>query len=906
MGSALFYTGRSHFHLFRAKSNPSKRHRDRLNSELERLAGLLPFPADVTSGLDKLSILRLSVSFLRTKSFLSGETSQRARGHIEASGPLGGCVPEGELLLQALHGFVLVVTVDGLVFFCSHTVQDYLGFHQVRDSDSALISTDTRRLLNRSSSTISSTSSSCDELTTSCLVTCDPERLPPENSSLLERNFVCRFRCLLDSSSGFLALNVQGRLRFLLGQRRRRRAGYDESDPPPQLALFAVATPLQPPAILEIRTRNMIFRTKHKLDFTPTACDAKGKVVLGYTEAELRVRGSGYQFIHAADMLYCAENHVRMIKTGESGLTVFRLLTKDNRWKWVQANARLVYKNGKPDYIIATQRPLMEKRKIHKFVLHREEEGGEHLSKRSMHLPFTFATGEALLYQTSHPIHGFPGSLQAKAKGSRAKKGRLDKRSTDDLHPNSLLGALMSQDESVYVCQPDAEPKKSHPLTCNPDPTRSNNEKSSYDPLLATLDSLSLEGDETCSNSELLSALENLGLNAEDLEVLLLDERMIQVELDPDHVPTLSDLLTNNEIISYIHDSLESRTEVEEPGHGSGGPSPPTASSQSNTHQLLPCPTPPILATPLPNNRQLNQTSVVQMSQHVSTVHHEEAQPWLLPCKQQIPLGSQPETTKTEIHNSHWVAATETQRHHSDHTCHHHPQIGLKVAQLNGEHKHLSQLLESNQPWPLRQDQLLVQLESHQQLRQVGGKGDLVGADLLLPGYPDQINLMTNGPFIPNGHTAFTQTANINSTDYDIPNDVAMNGTAVPEVCNYQGPVAAMQQYQLLCHQKHRQQQQTQVPPSCLSQSAVQELEQLLALSQPQHNLPSLEAYSMFNTTITQDATHSKVRDTCRTFSSKQQNNKRSPDRKKHRGRNPLKEVPQAALIGSEFKVSMK
>uniref|UniRef100_A0A667WYI3 Aryl hydrocarbon receptor 1b n=1 Tax=Myripristis murdjan TaxID=586833 RepID=A0A667WYI3_9TELE len=925
MGSALFYTGRS------AKSNPSKRHRDRLNSELERLAGLLPFPADVTSGLDKLSILRLSVSFLRTKSFLSAAMKDQptngvtaSNGHhddSEASGPLGGCVPEGELLLQALHGFVLVVTVDGLVFFCSHTVQDYLGFHQtdvMQQSVFELIHTDDQHQFRRNlhwapdpppSHTHTHTHTHRgDELTTSCLVTCDPERLPPENSSLLERNFVCRFRCLLDSSSGFLALNVQGRLRFLLGQRRRRRAGYDESDPPPQLALFAVATPLQPPAILEIRTRNMIFRTKHKLDFTPTACDAKGKVVLGYTEAELRVRGSGYQFIHAADMLYCAENHVRMIKTGESGLTVFRLLTKDNRWKWVQANARLVYKNGKPDYIIATQRPLMEKRKIHKFVLHREEEGGEHLSKRSMHLPFTFATGEALLYQTSHPIHGFPGSLQAKAKGSRAKKGRLDKRSTDDLHPNSLLGALMSQDESVYVCQPDAEPKKSHPLTCNPDPSlfpepqgegfhgllggegwnmtckrlsaRSNNEKSSYDPLLATLDSLSLEGDETCSNSELLSALENLGLNAEDLEVLLLDERMIQVELDPDHVPTLSDLLTNNEIISYIHDSLESRTEVEEPGHGSGGPSPPTASSQSNTHQLLPCPTPPILATPLPNNRQLNQTSVVQMSQHVSTVHHEEAQPWLLPCKQQIPLGSQPETTKTEIHNSHWVAATETQRHHSDHTCHHHPQIGLKVAQLNGEHKHLSQLLESNQPWPLRQDQLLVQLESHQQLRQVGGKGDLVGADLLLPGYPDQINLMTNGPFIPNGHTAFTQTANINSTDYDIPNDVAMNGTAVPEVCNYQGPVAAMQQYQLLCHQKHRQQQQTQVPPSCLSQSAVQELEQLLALSQPQHNLPSLEAYSMFNTTITQDATHSKVRDTC--------------------------QVPQAALIGSEFKVSMK
>lgn len=54
-----------------------------------------------------------------------------------------------------------------------------------------------------------------------------------------------------------------------------------------------------------------------------------------------------------------------VMKTGESGLTVFRLLTKDNRWKWVQANARLVYKNGKPDYIIATQRPLLY---VHMFL----------------------------------------------------------------------------------------------------------------------------------------------------------------------------------------------------------------------------------------------------------------------------------------------------------------------------------------------------------------------------------------------------------------------------------------------------------------------------------------------------------------------------------------------------------
>ncbi|XP_078060606.1 aryl hydrocarbon receptor 1b [Mustelus asterias] len=571
------------------KSNPSKRHRDRLNCELDRLAGLLPFTEDVTSTLDKLSILRLSVSYLRSKTFFRVALKNHScnkiadgtgnHGNRRVSALVDGVLPEGELLLQALNGFVLVVTADGLIFYVSHTIQDYLGFHQtdvMHQSVFELIHTEDQQefrrnlhwALNPPIITEAEKPRAGDKVTSTAVIPYNPEQLPPENTSFLERNFVCRFRCLLDNSSGFLALNFQGRLKFLHGQNKKAEDG---TPIPPQLALFAVATPLQSPSILEIRTKNMIFRTKHKLDFTPLACDAKGKIVLGYTEAELRARGTGYQFIHVADMLHCAENHVRMIKTGESGLTVFRLLTKDNRWAWVQANARLVYKNGKPDYIIATQRPLVD------------EEGGEELRKRSLHLPFTFATGEALLYQAACSNPGLPDPCQPKGRRRKnvTSKAEKEQRNVD---PSSLLGAMMRQDESVYICHPASEPKYSLGSSFFGEAGGSGGtaggtwqsdssglgqlgaNAGQLDPLLSTLDSVNLAGEENCLNSDLFSALENLGLGADDLELLLFDERMVRLDTNPEYIPSLNDILTNGEILSYVHDSIVTKNELELPG----------------------------------------------------------------------------------------------------------------------------------------------------------------------------------------------------------------------------------------------------------------------------------------------------------------------------------------------------
>lgn len=469
-----------------------------------------------------------------------------------------------------------------------------------------------------------------------------------------------------------------------------------------------------------------------------------------------------------------------------------------------------------------------------------------------MHLPFTFATGEAMLYQTGYPLHGFTDPLQAKAKGSKSKKGKMDKVSSDDLDPKSLLGALMSQDESVYVCQPDTEPKMSYHsslfgeqhgdgergsslddgslhMMSNEETGSCNSKLSSYDPLLATLDSLSLDGEETCSNSELFSALENLGLNAEDLELLLLDERMIQVELDPNHIPTLSDLLTNNEILSYLHDTLENGAEGEKQRDAGGfGVNPDSAQSVSQQPQacLTPAapPAPPSIRQPI---IQLSQ----QMQQHISSSELLRA-----PLQQPHPV-TQPGTVISKIlsgtANGQWVAAPENQPLFNNHTQHL-PHTLLKSSQLSGELKQPSSGLEPSQPWQLQQDQHSVRFPSHQEVS---------SQSTLPPGFQNPLGPTTNGSYISNGHAAFPPNVELSHTGYGI---TSADGRHYPS------------------YQKHQQQMVQQAPPPCLphcpTQGSALELEQLLGLSQPQHGLPSLEAYNMFHSS-TQDSTHGKVSD---------------------------------------------
>ncbi|KAL0115717.1 hypothetical protein PUN28_010919 [Cardiocondyla obscurior] len=352
------------------KSNPSKRHRERLNAELDTLASLLPFEQNILSKLDRLSILRLSVSYLRTKSYFQvvmhkdkeenshHDSHYRAR-ELAALAAYDHHHLDGEMFLQALNGFLLILTCDGEVFFATHSIESYLGFHQsdiVHQSVYELVHSEDREELQRQlmwNSFLPAESASLPLL----------DALSPQHCHLLERSFTVRFRCLLDNTSGFLRLDIRGRVKVLHGQNRKTEE--------PPLALFALCTPFGPPSLLEVPQKEVMFKSKHKLDLALVTMDQKGKMLLGYSDAELTNLG-GYDLVHYDDLAYVASAHQELLKTGASGMIAYRFQTKDGGWQWLQTSSRLVYKNSKPDFVLSTHRPLME------------EEGRDLLGKRTM------------------------------------------------------------------------------------------------------------------------------------------------------------------------------------------------------------------------------------------------------------------------------------------------------------------------------------------------------------------------------------------------------------------------------------------------------------------------------------------------------------------------------------------
>ena len=98
----------------------------------------------------------------------------------------------------------------------------------------------------------------------------------------------------------FQRLDIRGRIKVLHGQNSKSEE--------PTLALFCLCTPFGPPSLLEIPQKEVMFKSKHKLDFSFESMDSKGKELLGYDDGDISNVG-GYELVHFNDLSYVSSAH---------------------------------------------------------------------------------------------------------------------------------------------------------------------------------------------------------------------------------------------------------------------------------------------------------------------------------------------------------------------------------------------------------------------------------------------------------------------------------------------------------------------------------------------------------------------------------------------------------------------
>lgn len=181
------------------------------------------------------------------------------------------------------------------------------------------------------------------------------------------------------------------------------------------------------------------------------------------------------------------------------------------------------------------------------FFLCRDKEGEENLKKRAMMLPFSLTTGEAVLYDTT-PCD------------PTASDNNTLLRTTGTVDPDSLLGSMLKQDESIYLSSADERSASVQGLRDGDlGGIFSNNwqgsvfslsESSQFkqEPIVGS------GGDDNC---EILNFMGSLGISPEDLTFLQQDELFHGIDLDArNDVPDLTD-----DILSYVQQSLRTKTD---------------------------------------------------------------------------------------------------------------------------------------------------------------------------------------------------------------------------------------------------------------------------------------------------------------------------------------------------------
>ncbi|XP_063234024.1 protein trachealess [Bacillus rossius redtenbacheri] len=373
--------------LRKEKSRDAARsRRGKENFEFYELAKMLPLPAAITSQLDKASIIRLTISYLKLRDFSGHGDPPWSRdapppGKSVKGTPLkprsvAGIAMDmfeqhqGTHILQSLDGFAFALAADGRFLYISETVSIYLGLSQVEmtgssvfdyihQQDHAELAEQLGLGLAQGQSLSSPGSAGSEEGGNSSSGTNNPDvatimTLSANNAYKgLDRAFCIRMKSTLTKrgchfkSSGYRVVLVLCRLRPQYTFSHSRKAS------PPLLGVVAIAMALPPPSVHEIRLESDMFVTRINFDFRIAHCEPRVSELLDYSAEELTGRNL-YALCHGEDANKLRKSHLDLINKGQVMTQYYRLMNKNGGYTWMQTCATVVCnsKNAEEQNII--------------------------------------------------------------------------------------------------------------------------------------------------------------------------------------------------------------------------------------------------------------------------------------------------------------------------------------------------------------------------------------------------------------------------------------------------------------------------------------------------------------------------------------------------------------------------
>ncbi|KAM4607841.1 endothelial PAS domain-containing protein 1b [Polymixia lowei] len=304
------------------------------------LAHQLPLPHSVSAHLDKASIMRLAISFLRTRRLL-------ATGCSSSSSSSSNCEDShmDSLYLKSLEGFVTVVTSDGDMIFLSENINKFMGLTQVELTGHSIFDfthpcdhDEIRENLSLKASG-SGFSKKVKELST-------------------ERDFFMRMKCTVTNrgrtvnlkSASWKVLHCTGHLKMYNSCLPRVLCGFKE---PPLTCAVLMCEPIPHPSNIDTPLDSKTFLSRHSMDMKFTYCDERVTELMGYNPEDLLER-SIYDFYHALDSDSVTKSHQNLCTKGQAVSAQYRMLAKHGGYVWVETQGTVIYnsRNSQPQCIV--------------------------------------------------------------------------------------------------------------------------------------------------------------------------------------------------------------------------------------------------------------------------------------------------------------------------------------------------------------------------------------------------------------------------------------------------------------------------------------------------------------------------------------------------------------------------